>query len=85
MHMELEQRSIAEVVWAVYDLPLEMFYRVVLIFSDTKNLAAFVEYLLIAGEVYGNDYTFVGFLTEGQIRVARLELGAYVRAARVGD
>jgi len=63
-------------------LPLEMFYRVVLIFADTERLAGFLEHLQTPGEVYGNDYTFVGILSEEQIRIARQQFGAYVRAAR---
>ena len=62
-----------------------MFYRVVLIFADTERLAAFVEYLQISGQVYGNEYTFVGVLSEEQIRIARLMFGAYVRLARVSE
>ena len=62
-----------------------MVYRVVLIFADITSLAAFVEQLEISGEVYGNEYTFVGVLTDEQIRIARLEFGAYVRVARISE
>lgn len=58
-----------------------MFYRVVVIFPDTNSLADFVEWLESAGEVHGNEYTFVGNLTAAQIKGAR-DFGAYVRAAR---
>ena len=81
----MAQGRIAEVVKAVHALPLQMFYKAVLIFADTKSLAAFIEHIHLSGAVYGNEYTFVGYLTEEQIRVATREYGAYVRAARVGD
>ena len=59
-----------------------MFYRVILIFADTKDLAAFIEFVQVPGEVHGNEYSFIGILSEQQIRIARLQFGAYVRAAR---
>ena len=66
-------------------LPLQMFYRVVLIFADTKDLAAFVDYSRKAGQVYGSDYTFVGVLSEEEIRIAREKFGAYVRVAKINE
>lgn len=58
-----------------------MFYRVVVIFPDTNSLAEFVEWLESSGEIFGNEYTFVGNLTAEQIKGAR-NFGGYVRAAR---
>jgi hypothetical protein len=60
-----------------------MFYRVVLIFPETKNLSDFIEYLKVPGEVNSSEYTFVGYLTEDQIKIARSTFNAYVRAVRV--
>ena len=59
-----------------------MRYRVVLIFADTYNLAAFVEHIEVPGEVSTQEYSFVGNLTEEQIKAARLYFGAYVRVLR---
>lgn len=59
-----------------------MLYRVVLIFADTKDLAAFVEYSQVPGEVNNREYTFVGNLNEEQIKTARFHFGAYVRVIR---
>jgi len=59
-----------------------MLYRVVLIFPDTENLAGFVEHIETSGEVFGNDYTFVGNLTEEQVSFARRHFQAYVRLVR---
>ena len=59
-----------------------MLYRVVLIFPDTESLSGFIEYWQVAGEVDGNEYTYVGNLNEEQIRTAHLLFGAYVRVMR---
>lgn len=60
-----------------------MKFRVVLIFPDTTQLAAFLATLELSGEVDGAEYSFVGVLTEEQIRTARLQFQAYVRVLRV--
>ena len=62
-----------------------MHYRVVLIFPDTKSLADFIGYLEVPGEVDASIYTFVGNLTEEQIKMARSSFGAYVRLGRMLD
>lgn len=54
----------------------------VLIFADTDSLAAFVEHIEVSGEVSNQEYSFVGNLTEEQIKSARLYFGAYVRVLR---
>jgi hypothetical protein len=59
-----------------------MLYRVVLIFPDTVSLADFVEYLKTPGEVDGREHTFVGNLSEEQIKTARLGFDAYVRVMK---
>jgi hypothetical protein len=59
-----------------------MQYRVVLIFPDTESLADFIAQLEVLGEVNGQEYTFVGILSEGQIRTARQLFNAYVRVVR---
>ena len=66
-------------------ISLSMLYRVVLIFPDTVSLSDFIEYLEVPGEIDGREYTFVGELTEEQIRTARSSFGAYVRVARTID
>lgn len=60
-----------------------MLYRVVLIFPDTEHLSEFIARMELPGEANGRDCTFVGTLDESQIRVARLQFGAYVRVVRV--
>lgn len=59
-----------------------MLFRVVLIFPDTESLADFIGYLEVPGEISGKEYTFVGNLTEEQIKDARIRFGAYVRVVR---
>ena len=80
-----QNNAAVEVVALLNALSLRMYYRVVLIFADTQSIAAFVEYLQLAGEVYGNEYMFVGTLTEDQIKIARQKFGAYVRVARQSE
>lgn len=60
-----------------------MLFRVVLIFPDTKRLADFIEYLEVPGEVDGKEYSFVGNLTEEQIKTAQVSFNAYVRLLRI--